>query len=58
MTPIKPSGAVSHTIATRRKLRSCTISSAVTTSTNNGTPAATDLEPRVESSTVPPVSSR
>ena len=58
VTPIMPSGAVSSTIRLRRKLLSWIISKVITTSRNSGTPAATDFEPRLESSTVPPVSSR
>ena len=58
VTPISPSGAVIQTSATRAKLRSCTISTVVTTRKNSGTPARTERWPRPESSTVPPVSSR
>ena len=57
-TPISPSGAVISTMTARGKLRSCSISRVITTRRNSGTPAATDREPRLESSTVPPVSSR
>ena len=58
VTPINPSGAVKNTIAMREKLRSCTISNVSTTTINSGTPAFTESWPRVESSTVPPTSSK
>ncbi len=58
LTPISPSGAVSHTSSTREKLRNCTISRVVTTSTNSGMPAFTEFCPRAESSTVPPSCNR
>ncbi len=53
-----PSGAVTSTIAAREKLRSCSISNVATTIRNSGMPALIESWPRVESSTVPPVSSR
>ncbi len=57
-TPISPNGAVRNTITVREKLRNCTISKLNTTTMNSGTPAFTEFCPRVESSTVPPTSSR
>ena len=43
VTPINPNGAVKNTIATREKLRSCTISKVSTTTINSGTPALTEF---------------
>ncbi len=45
-------------MAVREKLRSWIISKVSTTTMNSGTPAFTEFWPRVESSTVPPTSSR
>jgi hypothetical protein len=56
--PIRPSGAVRNTIRLLEMLRNCSISKLKDTSRNSGTPAATEREPRLESSTVPPTSSR
>ena len=58
VTPIRPNGAVRNTITMREKLRNCTISKVSTTTINSGTPAFTESCPRVESSTVPPTSSK
>ena len=58
VTPIRPKGAVRNTMTMREKLRSCTISNVSTTTINSGTPAFTESWPRVESSTVPPTSSK
>ncbi|MNY48646.1 hypothetical protein D3C86_1839950 [compost metagenome] len=58
VTPINPKGAVRKTMKVREKLRNCTINRNNTTTMNNGTPAFTEFCPRVESSTVPPTSSR
>ena len=58
VTPIRPSGAVSTTIATREKLCSCSMSTVSTTSASSGTPAMTDSCPLALSSTAPPVSMR
>ena len=40
---LDPNGAVKNTIATREKLRSCTISKVSTTTINSGTPALTEF---------------
>jgi len=58
VTPIIPSGAVSTTMMVREKLCNCSISTVSTTSTNSGTPAATELPPLLLSSTAPPSSIR
>ena len=57
-TPIKPSGAVSTTIAVREKLLSWIISKVRTTMPSNGTPATIDFCPLLESSNAPPASIR
>ena len=58
VTPISPSGAVSTTISTRRKLCNCTISSASMVSSMSGITALTLAWPLLLSSTAPAVSMR